>query len=303
MANSLDADQVLGCADAHTDSTPLEPAMFKDIVLPIFHGEICEAAVHAACAIASSHQGHLSALVGVSMITPNAAAWAYYPEGMYASLKESADTAIDAIANKLKARLARESVSHEIRRCSSVWLTSAEMAVVGARYADLIVMGRSNAPSDGERRLFTSLLVGSGRPLLLVPEMAPEADRFEHVVVAWKSSREAARALHDALPLLRKARSVDVLVVDDASARGPETDAQEAQLSQHLTRHGIVARQVRRERGDTPVDLAIIDHTAESRAHLIVAGGYSHARALEQVFGGVTRTLFEHAARPVLFSH
>jgi len=99
------------------------------------------------------------------------------------------------IAEAAEKRLRRTSVPYEIRRCSSVWLTSTEMAVVAARYADLVVMGRSNAVSDAERRVFAGLLSGSGRPLLLVPEMLPRVDRFDHVVVAWKTSREAARAV------------------------------------------------------------------------------------------------------------
>jgi nucleotide-binding universal stress UspA family protein len=278
--------------------------MYKDILMPIVEGEICDAAVTVASTIAAAGQGYLSVLVGVSMITPNIGAWAYYPEGYYASLKEIADATISTIAEAAEKRLTRASVPYEIRRCSSVWLTSTEMVVVAARYADLVVMGRSNTVSDAERRVFAGLLSGSGRPLLLVPEMSPLVDRFDHVVVGWKTSREAARAVHDSLPVLRRARSVDVLVVSEADERDAETASQEAKwLCHHLMRHGVETTLVYRDRDEMPADLRILDHAADSHAHLIVIGGYSHSRAREQVLGGVTRTLFEHATRPVLFSH
>ena len=64
--------------------------MFKDILVPMILGELPEAAVSAACTIARVFDAHVDALVGISMITPNAAAWSYYPEGLYATLKESA---------------------------------------------------------------------------------------------------------------------------------------------------------------------------------------------------------------------
>lgn len=277
--------------------------MFKDILIPMVMGEIPEAAVRTACAIAGRYEAHVGALVGISMVTPNAAAWAYYPEGLYATLKETAEATAAAMGKRVEARLARETVAHEVRRCTSIWLTTTEMTTVSVRYADLIVMGRSDFASDAEQRLFDGLLPGAGRPLLLVPNATRTNAPFEHVVVAWKSSREAARALHDALPFLQQARSVDVLVVDEGHHPEAEPDSNEERLCRHLLGHGVRANLVRRDNRDMPSGERILDYAAESRAQLVVAGGYSHARSFEYVFGGVTKTLFERAMLPVLFSH
>jgi nucleotide-binding universal stress UspA family protein len=276
--------------------------MFKDILVPVVQGDISDAALRTASRLAEANRGHVVALVGVSMITPNAA-WDYYPEGVFTTLKESADAAISALAEKLETRLARGTASYEIRRCASPWLTATEMALISARYSDLVVMGRGDKFADADRQLFAGLLTGSGRPLLLVPEAGPAADAFERILIAWKPTREATRAVHDAMPLLRDGRTIDTLMVDDEHDRWPNDEAAGQALHRHLQRHDIATRLQLRESGDRSNGECILDYAAESNAQLVVAGGYSRSRAMEQVFGGVTRTLFERAPVPVLFSH
>lgn len=276
--------------------------MFKDILVPVVQGDISDAALLTASKLAEANRGHVVALVGVSMITPNAG-WDYYPEGVFTTLKESADAAISALTAKLEARLVGGTAPYEIRRCASPWLTATEMALVAARYSDLVVMGRGDRIVDADRQLFAGLLTGSGRPLLLVPEAAPVPDAFERILIAWKPTREATRAVHDAMPLLRAGRAIDMLMVDDDQARWPKDEAIGQALLRHLRRHEVAIRLQLHESGDRSSGQRILDYAAEASAQLIVAGGYSRSRAMEQVFGGVTRTLFEHARLPVLFSH
>lgn len=279
--------------------------MFKDILVPVLGNEIPEAAIVVACGIAGATRAHVEALVGASLVLPNAAVWAYYPEGFHATMKEAAETTVaaaaDAVAHRLEDAAVRSGVATtEVRRCTSIWLTTAEMAAMSARYADLSVLGRGKDPDDQERRLFGALLAGSGRPLLLVPRDAGATTG--HAVVAWKATREATRALHDALPMLRTCSSVDLLMVDvedDPVGSNAEDDLMLA----HLARHGVEARFARSEPAGEATGIRILEHAARSGASLVVAGGYSHSRAREQVFGGVTRALFEHASCAVLFSH
>lgn len=277
--------------------------MFKDILVPLLLGDNHEAALAGACAIAARNQGHVVALVGVSMVTPIATAWAYYPAGVYETMDEVATATTRALAEAVEQRLVREAVTHEIRRSDSLWLTSAELAALHARYADLVVLGVGRPIQDAEKRLFAGLLLDSGRPVLVVPSGAPTAGTYRHAVVAWKSSREGARAVHDALPLLQQARSVDVLMVE----REPDQDARNeitgCDIATHLSRHGLAVNVVQRPYAPPSAGQTILAYAQECGADLIVAGGYSRARALEQLFGGVTRDLLEHAAVPVLFSH
>lgn len=277
--------------------------MFKDILIPVVLGHIHEAAVRQACTLATAHQGHVAALVAVSLAVPIAAAWAYYPVGTYENMDEAARATTRELAEAIERRLAREAVAHEVRQSTSFWLTSAEVSALHARHADLTVLGVSRPLEEPQRRLFAGLLAGSGRPLLMVPEAAGAGDTFDRIVIAWKSSREASRALHDALPLLRRARSVDVLLVDNAGEGASPADEMDVHLMNHLSRQGVPAELARRSGTHSTAGEAILDHARERHADLIVAGGYSHPRALEQVFGGVTRNLLANATIPVLFSH
>lgn len=277
--------------------------MFKDILVPLLLGENHEAALASACAIASRHQGHVVALVGVSMVTPVATAWAYYPEGVYETMEEVATATTRALAEAVEQRLARESATHEVRRSDSLWLTSAELAALHARQADLVVLGVGRPIRDADKRLFAGLLLGSGRPVLVVPAGAPVADTCRHAVVAWKSSGEAARAVHDALPLLHSARTVDVLVIERETSDKPRQDVAGCDIATHLSRHGLAVNVVQRPHTPPSTGQSILAYAQACGADLIVAGGYSRPRALEQVFGGVTRTLLEQATVPVLFSH
>lgn len=275
--------------------------MYKDLLIPMLAGEIPEAAVSAACAIARRCGAHVDALVGVSAITPNALAWAYNPAGLQETLHETADAAVAALAARAQARLAQEGVNHGVRRCSSIWLTTAELAAACARYCDLVIMGRGQL-DDMARRLFAGLLSGSGRPVLLVPDTSTVTGTFERVLVAWKSSPQASRAMHDALPFLRQARLVELIEVGEDAQQASLAHGDEMLLA-HLSRHGIEARIIRHDGFHLHSALPIMQHAAVAGTDLIVAGGYSHSRAREQILGGVTRTLLEQSTCPVLFSH
>ncbi|MEI2455026.1 universal stress protein [Lysobacter firmicutimachus] len=277
--------------------------MFKDILVPLLLGDIQPPVLRTACALAEAGGGQVTALVGVSLAAPIADAWDYYPAGLYETMRESALATTDAIAEAVELRLAGESARWSVRKSESFWLTPGEICVQHARYADLTVLGTGQREAPARRRLFAALLGGSGRPVLLVPEDWAGDGRVEHVVLAWKSSREAARALHDAMPLLARARSVDLLMVDHDFERDSQADPMGFLLGSHLQRHGIPAELVRRSAERSSVGEVVAAHARESGADLIVAGGYSHPRLLEDVLGGVTRYLLDHTPVPVLFSH
>lgn len=283
--------------------------MFKDILVPLLGGGIHEAALAMGCALATRDGAHVVVLVGVSVVTPSATAWAYYPAGVYETLNEVAQAATAALAQATETHFSRETVAHEIRRSDSFWLTSAELAAMHAHYSDLVVLGIARPLQDADRRVFSGVLSGGGRPVLVVPAGMPVVAPYGHVVVAWKPSREAARAVHDAMPLLRQAQSVDVVMIgtdtstDTDTGHGARDDLPGCDIATHLARHGLAVNVVHRPRAAQSTGQSILMHAQQSHADLIVAGGYSRARALEQVFGGVTRNLLEHSPIPVLFSH
>lgn len=148
-----------------------------------------------------------------------------------------------------------------------------------------------------------AVLFGSGRPLVVFPEEAEisAGGSFEEVAIAWDGSRTAARAVADALPVLKAARSVRVLVVTEekpAAVPGVATD-----LVRHLQAHAVEAKVTEVAAGGEPIGRLIRAFVAEKRVDLLVMGGFGHSRAREFVLGGATAAMLDRPPCPVLMSH
>ena len=188
--------------------------------------------------------------------------------------------------------------------------------IARSRAADLVVMGQpaEDDPDGPSRRFASQLLVGGGCPVLFVPGPELGSSCGARVLVAWSATRESARALRDALPLMQRAATVEVLQL--GAANGDSKSPINA-VAAYLHAHGVSAtcavKPVRhisfQERMLTPavVDASIaellLSRAADINADLIVMGGYGHTRTYELVLGGVTRTMLGSMAVPVLMSH
>jgi nucleotide-binding universal stress UspA family protein len=274
--------------------------MFKDILLPMLEGDVPESALHHARVLAEGSGGRVTALVAVSAYLPASVDWVRRPLATFDTLHQAATAALAEQVRNVEERLARETVQHDVRGSQAFWSTPAEILAEHAHTVDLIALEVRRPLDEPGRQLFAGALIGSGRPVLLVPA-TDEPHALGRVLVAWKPSREAARALHDAIPLLKSATRVDVLVVDREGSN--REDDREALLVEHLQRHDIAATLVRHPATGTATGEEIAAYATRMHADLIVCGGYGRSRALEQVLGGVTRYLLEHATMPVLFSH
>ena len=183
----------------------------------------------------------------------------------------------------------------------------AEVLALHARYADLTVLGQPDPENDrdgaGMEAVFTHVLMTAGRPVLAVPHSGTFERIGERVLVAWNASREATRAVNDALPLLRMASKVTVLAIDPKHGIDGHGDVPAADICLHLARHGVkaeAAHTVAKGMGDGDV---LLSYAADLGADTIVCGGYGHSRIREMVFGGVTRALLEEMTVPVFISH
>ncbi len=170
-------------------------------------------------------------------------------------------------------------------------------------YADLIVLSQGNSLTDLDASaapMVGSVAVAAGRPVLVVPKDYKGAAIGKRVLVAWKPSPEAARAVHDALPLLQQAETVVVMRVNpdpEEPAHNPGFD-----LATHLARHGVKVTVTPVLASDTTAGDAIVEQARALRADLIVMGAYGHSRLRELVFGGATRSLLQAPPVPVLMS-
>lgn len=277
--------------------------MISSIFFPVLTGEISETGLAAACDLAREHDAHLVAVICISAVTPVPAAWSYYPMAVYKTLSEAAKVTSSKLYSELGDRLSKAAVSYETHVSDTIWMTTSEIAAFHARYCDITVFGRvAGADARLESGFFADLLMQSGRPVLMVPENYTSR-KSDSMMIAWKPTREATRALHDALPLLRKSKSVQVVAVDPKVSDQQHGELPGADIAAHLARHGLRVEVVQCPRSGATSGETILRQAREQGASLLVAGGYGHRRMRENVFGGVTKTLFEKADLPVLFSH
>lgn len=174
-----------------------------------------------------------------------------------------------------------------------------------ARYADLIVIGQTNRnePSPSVLSDFPEfMIVNSGRPVLIVPHHGELQSFAERCVIAWDGSREAARAVTDAIPLLKRSQSVHVSIINPEKQNEEHGEEPGADVALFLARHGIkVEIATRFSAHDT--GKSILALCKELNADLLIMGGYGHSRFREMIMGGTTRTVLEEMDIPVLMSH
>jgi nucleotide-binding universal stress UspA family protein len=182
---------------------------------------------------------------------------------------------------------------------------SGEVASVHARYADLTVLGQVDPDNPiGASDLPEQVILGSGRPVIVVPYAGKFKRIGQRVMVAWNASREATRAVNDAMPILERAASVRVVSVNPGD--GPPWGhgaVPGADISLHLARHGVRVEAETINADDVRVDDALLSRAFDVGADLIVMGGYGHSRLGEFVLGGATRHILRQITIPVLMSH
>lgn len=267
----------------------------RDLFVPL-PGLADDAAVVAAVGLAKAYRARLSLsmpppVFGMAASDGSAAA------SVLAGLVEHAELAAAARASALREQLQAAEVDGEVL-VEAVRLDPFGEMALRARRADLSMVVRSLSQSHFAKAhaVFCALLFETGRPVLVLPAERPAPMHpFRKLLLAWKPTREAARACHDALALLRP-RAVKVLVAD---AVAPDAGTN---IAAHLARHGLDVELTQLE-GEHQVARAILRTARDSDVDGIVLGGYGHARLREWVLGGTTRELFAGLDRAVLFSH
>jgi len=177
-----------------------------------------------------------------------------------------------------------------------------EDITLSSLHSDLVVIGQRELQ---ELRGYFSpekLLLASGAPILVIPSGWKSESIGNKILVGWNASREARRAVADALPFLVAASSVTLLVVDSEERARRHGEEPGADIALYLARHGVrVEVEQVLSKGSAVTDI-ILSHAANHGVDLIVIGAYSHARSIEMMFGGVTRTVLKQTPVPVLMS-
>jgi nucleotide-binding universal stress UspA family protein len=175
-------------------------------------------------------------------------------------------------------------------------------AVFCSRYADLVVIGQWLEESHVPEPMVERIIVGSGRPVLVVPHVGAPATLGERVVVAWNGSREAARAIHDALPLLRRAGSV-ILVSLGAPDPGALPPGPRMDMAAHLLAKGVPVERERLGRSEISAMDQLLSHICDLGADLLVMGAHGHRGPFARLRQSGTRHILRHMTVPVLMAH
>ncbi len=174
-----------------------------------------------------------------------------------------------------------------------------------ARYSDLVVIGQSPSDADAPRHAVAFsdyVLLNCPRPLMIIPSAWQSPRIGQRILIAWNASMAAARAVASAIPLLRRASQVE-LVVFNPGREAPDVHGAEpgADIALYLARHAVHVN-VRRQSTDADIGLAMMRCADDCDADLIVMGAYGHSRFRELMLGGVTRTVMRSMTVPVLLA-
>lgn len=176
-----------------------------------------------------------------------------------------------------------------------------------ARYCDLVVLGQYD-PDDAETTarsdFVETVILESGVPVLFVPYRGANTDTGRRVLISWNASKEAARAVHDALAMLRLADMVEVTVFAPETLPAGYRAVPDNDILDWLQRHGIGATVTRKTTsGDEDIASSLLSQALDAGANLLVMGCYGHSRTREILLGGVTRAILKSATMPVLMAH
>ena len=224
------------------------------------------------------------------------------PASMIEAQRAENDSAASSALAKFDEGARRAGVSFEQRALSASLAGAADSFGEIARRFDLAVVGQAEPDKAAPEELIVEgVLFSSGRPVVVVPYIQKDGLKLDRVMVCWDASRNAARAIADAMPLLSRAKAIEVVIV--ASERQKSDEIPGADIGQHLARHGLKVEVKRIVATDTDVASTILSHAADSAADFLVMGGYGHSRLREFILGGATRGILSSMTLPTLMSH
>jgi len=267
-----------------------------DILVHIDGTPNCAARLEVAIRLAQRHQ---ASLTGLYVITHQ-----YYQPREQGGVEAAAATA-QKLFEDSTAGSGVEAHWHCVD-WSVIGVSVAEIINHHAHYTDLVVVGQTLPGAAGKglpADLPERLILGAGRPVLVVPYAGSFPTAGERVLVAWKAGRESTRAVNDALPLLKIARQVNLLAVNSSANYGDDVESLCSNISLHLARHGVTANADKVLASSVSVGDTLLNRACEEGFDLLVMGAYAHTPQGTLVLGAVAKHLLKDMTVPVLMSH
>ncbi len=278
---------------------------YKDLLVHLDDSKGCEQRVEAAVRLAERHDAHLTAVYAIVEIPLLHYIRRHIPRDVQASMDAEAQKQAETALERFRKAAERGGVAYETRTEHALDTTLASVLTMHARYADLVILGQANPDEPPYIGHYPpeQVVLSSGRTALIVPYDWTLGTLAERVLIAWDASREAARAVSDAMPVLERATSVLVVSINPKSTPLGHGELPGADIARHLARHNIEV-EVRSVEMDLMDDgEALLSFAADHGRDLLVMGAYAHSRMRELVLGGATRTILKKMTLPVLMAH
>jgi nucleotide-binding universal stress UspA family protein len=274
-----------------------------DILVHVDQSPRAQMRLDMAAELARQHGAHLTALQVIDVAMPvmamgDGGGGAVIAELME-QMRQSALVAGVQLKVAFEAALARDGIMGEWRQVEG---TTREILALHGRYVDLLVLGQDDPESDSDG-LLEAVVFDSGRPVLAIPFAGSFKTIGKRVLVGWNASREASRALHDALPLIAKAETATVFLANPTRGLDGHGEEPGADIARHMVRHGLKVEVAKVIADDVPDSALLLNHASDMGADLLVMGAYGHSRLREFILGGMTRSLLREMTVPVLLSH
>ena len=276
--------------------------MVKDVVVNLTGGHPQDFAADFAISLAAGFSAHIAGVAFIyEPIIPGDMLGGIPTDLIEVQREENRKTA-EAAVDRFEAAAKAAAVSAETRVVDASLAGAADLFGRIARRFDMAVVGQARREQGAsEELLIEGALFGSGRPVVVVPYTQQEGLRLDRILICWDGSRPAARAIADAIPLLSRAKTVDIVVVIGERDKSGEITGRN--MRRHLARHGIETEIKHITASGGVAQNAILAYAAETGATFIVMGGYGHSRLREFILGGVTRSILKSMPVPVLMSH
>jgi nucleotide-binding universal stress UspA family protein len=287
-------------APSETNSLPLMQREYiemslQDILVVLDGSAQSDIRLTAAIALAQKHEAFLTCCCALDLLhTIRTGTWAGGNNGAETGVAEVAEGIETNVRNRIR-----------FAGLQGDWVVIDkvnEAFTRRLRHADLIVLGQADPDHPlAVRNLVEDVLLTAGRPVLVIPYAGHFETIGDNILVGWNGSREAARAVNDAIPLMLKARSVTIFEAYPIARKSEHDNA--ADVASHLARHGVNAHTAHTVMAGISAPDALLSYAADIGVDLLVVGGYGHSRLRELILGGVTRGLLQHLTLPMLMSH
>ena len=277
---------------------------YKTILVHCDADKSVAARLATAVGLAERYQAHLVGLHARPPFQPPAYTDGSYPMDLFFTEYEAAVKAGEAAASAAFVQAVKGKEITTEWRCADG--LADDVLALHSRYADLTVVGQNDPEASGAplpSDLPESVALATGRGTLVVPCIGGGKVPGSNVMLCWNASRESARAASEALPLLKAASNVVVLIVEPRTSSGGHGAMPGADVATWLGRHGVKVTVQRDVAADGDVGGVILSRVMDHGSDLIVMGIYGHSRLREMVLGGASRTLLARMTVPVLMAH